>query len=87
MSVVDSYDAMVTDRPYRKALSKEETLLCLSREVNEGKLDSRTVVCLQDMVTHSRDADEGKQNGRSVKRFHDLNGQAPPGSALAHHIA
>lgn len=87
MSVVDSYDAMVTDRPYRKALSKEETLLCLYREVNDGKLDSRTVECLQDMVTHPRNADEGKQIGRSVECFHDLNGQPQPGSAPAQHVA
>ncbi|MBU1486586.1 HD domain-containing protein, partial [bacterium] len=31
LSVADSYDAMVTDRPYRKALSKEEAITELRR--------------------------------------------------------
>ena len=35
MAVADSFDAMVTDRPYRKALSKEEAIEELKR--NKGK--------------------------------------------------
>ncbi|HCD37435.1 MAG TPA: HD-GYP domain-containing protein, partial [Candidatus Omnitrophica bacterium] len=31
ISVADSFDAMTTDRPYRKALTREEALLELKR--------------------------------------------------------
>lgn len=39
MAVVDMYDAMTTNQPYRKALSKEKALDILRQEVEEGKLD------------------------------------------------
>ena len=53
LAVVDSYDAMITDRPYRKAMSKENALLALSQEADEGRLDSRTVECFIDMTAHA----------------------------------
>jgi putative two-component system response regulator len=43
MAVVDIYDALVTDRPYRKGMPKEKALSILKEEADEGKLDKRVV--------------------------------------------
>ncbi len=43
MAVIDIYDALVTDRPYRKAIPQEQALLILRKEAEEGKLD-KTIV-------------------------------------------
>jgi putative two-component system response regulator len=50
MCVVDIYDALVTERPYRKAMSKEEAIGILREEVQAGKLDKRVVDELIDLV-------------------------------------
>jgi putative two-component system response regulator len=39
MAVVDIYDALVTDRPYRKGMTKKKALSILMQEGDEGKLD------------------------------------------------
>lgn len=39
LSVVDSYDAMTSDRPYRKALSKEKALSIFEAEKESGQWD------------------------------------------------
>jgi len=82
MSVVDSYDAMTTDRPYRKALSKEETLACLSHEVSEGKLDGPTVECLRNMIANPRETHDAKLDSVEVAHLLETNGGALRGSAL-----
>ncbi len=38
-AIVDIYDALTTDRPYRRAISTEKAIEILHRESNEGKLD------------------------------------------------
>ena len=38
-SVADSYDAMVTDRPYRKKMAKEEALKIFEKEKKNGQWD------------------------------------------------
>jgi HD-GYP domain-containing protein (c-di-GMP phosphodiesterase class II) len=43
MAVVDIFDALVTDRPYRKGMTKEKALSILMQEANEGKLD-KTII-------------------------------------------
>ncbi|RZD16167.1 MAG: response regulator [Candidatus Acididesulfobacter guangdongensis] len=43
LSVVDSYDAMTSDRPYRKALSKEKALSIFEAEKESGQWDSDIV--------------------------------------------
>ena len=50
MTVVDIYDALITDRPYRKSLGKEKTFDILNQEAVEGKLDKRVVTCLIELV-------------------------------------
>ncbi len=50
MAVVDIYDALVSDRPYRKAMTKQKALEILREEAAEGKLDSRIVEALIEMV-------------------------------------
>jgi putative two-component system response regulator len=50
MCVVDIYDALVTERPYRKAMPKKQALEILLEEVAAGKLDRRVVAELDDLV-------------------------------------
>ena len=50
MCVVDIYDALVTERPYRKAMSKEKAIGILQEEVGQYKLDNRVVNELIDLV-------------------------------------
>ncbi len=50
MCVVDIYDALVTNRPYRKAMSKEEAIGILREEVDQQKLDRKVVDELVDLV-------------------------------------
>ena len=50
MCVVDIYDALVTERPYRKAMPKKQALGILREEVETGKLDRRIVDELEDLV-------------------------------------
>ena len=46
MTVVDIYDALITDRPYRKGMSGETALAILQQDAAEGKLDSDVVHAL-----------------------------------------
>ena len=50
MAVVDIYDALVTDRPYRKGMEKEKALGILREEAGGGKLDIQVVEYLIHMV-------------------------------------
>jgi putative two-component system response regulator len=50
MCVVDIYDALVTERPYRKAMPKEKAITILQEEVSQGKLDRVVVNELKDLV-------------------------------------
>jgi HD-GYP domain-containing protein (c-di-GMP phosphodiesterase class II) len=43
MAVVDCYDALLTDRPYRKACPQEDVLKLMLQESGRGKLDRRVV--------------------------------------------
>jgi HD-GYP domain-containing protein (c-di-GMP phosphodiesterase class II) len=50
--VADAYDAMTTDRPYRKGLSKEEAIAIL--EQNKGtQFDSRAVEAFIEFLRES----------------------------------
>jgi putative two-component system response regulator len=43
MAVADCYDALITDRPYRKAFAQEKVLQMMRQEAGEGKLDWQIV--------------------------------------------
>jgi len=55
MAVVDIYDALVTDRPYRKAMTKEKAFAILREETMEGKLDKEVVEILIQMFVSTSD--------------------------------
>jgi len=50
MAVVDMYDALVTDRPYRGAMQKDEALKVVRQATREGKLDPGVVEGLVELV-------------------------------------
>jgi putative two-component system response regulator len=54
MAVVDCYDAMITDRPYRAGMPKGKALAVLRDEVTRGKLDGMVVDALESLVTDRR---------------------------------
>jgi putative nucleotidyltransferase with HDIG domain len=49
-AVADIYDAVTTDRPYRKAMTVEETLDLLRREADEGLLDPVIVSAMAEVA-------------------------------------
>jgi HD-GYP domain-containing protein (c-di-GMP phosphodiesterase class II) len=51
LAVVDIYDALITDRPYRSSLPKDKALDILLTEAEEGKLDKEIV---QNFITMIR---------------------------------
>jgi putative two-component system response regulator len=51
MAVADIYDALITDRPYRKGLSRKKAISILSADAEAGKLDAGVVQELIGMVT------------------------------------
>lgn len=51
MAVVDIYDALVTDRPYRKGVSARDGVMILREMVAEGKLDPDVVACFTEMMS------------------------------------
>ena len=55
MAVCDIYDALITDRPYRRAMAKKDAKNILHQEADDGKLDKDVVRQFMDM-----DASEGK---------------------------
>ena len=50
MAVVDCYDAMVTDRPYRAGMGKDKALAILREEVARGRLDGEVLDTLEKLV-------------------------------------
>ncbi len=49
-AVADIYDAMVTDRPYKKGYTPEEALEIMRRDVWDGELEQRIVDALERLV-------------------------------------
>ena len=54
MAVVDIYDALITGRPYRKAMPCEKALQILRNEAEEGKLDQKIVKNLEILVSANK---------------------------------
>ncbi len=50
MAVVDIYDALITDRPYRKGMDKEKVISILRDEGEQGKLDLQIIEYLIEMI-------------------------------------
>lgn len=50
MAIVDMYDALVSDRPYRKALSREAALRILREDARMGRLDPAIVETLIEIL-------------------------------------
>jgi putative two-component system response regulator len=55
MAVADIYDALVTDRPYRKGMTREKALHILNDEVAQGKLDRSVVDALVVLLSGQRE--------------------------------
>jgi len=51
MAVVDIYDALITDRPYRKGMSRKKAFRILIEETGEGKLDKKVVELLTETIS------------------------------------
>jgi putative two-component system response regulator len=51
LQIADIYDALTTDRPYRKALSSQEALLIMRSEVEKGWWDGGLVDTLETLFT------------------------------------
>jgi putative two-component system response regulator len=52
-AVADAYDAMTTDRPYRKGMSKETALKILENEIESGQWDPKVVKALLEVMRHA----------------------------------
>jgi putative two-component system response regulator len=60
MAVVDCYDALITDRPYRQAFTQEEVLRLMRQEAGEGKLDGQVVdTLIVTLNNQSKEVGEG----------------------------
>jgi putative two-component system response regulator len=66
LQVVDIYDALTTDRPYRKALSSEKAFSIMKEEVKRGWWDGSLVDQLEMLVAElgSQLAEAGSRNER-----------------------
>jgi putative two-component system response regulator len=53
MAVADIFDALVTDRPYRKAMPVEKAIRILKQEASEAKLDETAVHHLANIINAS----------------------------------
>jgi putative two-component system response regulator len=51
MAVVDIYDALITDRPYRKGMSRADALRILEEDGQKGKLDQAVIGHLKTFVS------------------------------------
>ncbi|MGD0231862.1 MAG: HD domain-containing phosphohydrolase [Syntrophorhabdales bacterium] len=50
MAVADIYDALATDRPYRKGLETEKILEVMTRDAREGRIDANVVAKLKSLI-------------------------------------
>jgi putative two-component system response regulator len=57
MAVVDIYDALITDRPYREGMPLEKAVKILKLEANDGKLDKVVVGHLIEVVNEGLSGD------------------------------
>jgi putative two-component system response regulator len=55
MAIADIYDALVTDRPYRRGMSRDEAMATIRQEAEEGLLDIEIVVHLVALVEKEKE--------------------------------
>ena len=54
LAVADAYDALVTDRPYRRGMNRDEAIDIMSAEAHEGKLDRHVTMILVELLTSDK---------------------------------
>lgn len=52
VTVADVYDALITDRPYRSAMSREDVFAVLEEEAQRGRIDGEAVAALARIERH-----------------------------------
>ncbi len=62
VSIADVYDALVTDRPYRKALSQEKAFEILNDEGKRGLFDTEIVKIFIDLIENNKIEDKLAKN-------------------------
>jgi len=87
IAIVDVYDALTTDRPYRKALSPSRAIDILNDECSAGKRDSALVAeftALLDSVGSRRRVDDPSQrlSGRAASGFDPTRSFTRPGDGF-----
>ena len=50
LQIVDVYDALTTERPYKRALSNEEALRMMRKEIKKGWWDPRVFEAFERMM-------------------------------------
>ncbi len=72
-TVADIYDALVTDRPYKKGFSPEQCMEILMRDVWDGKLDQEIVEAMQRLVPRweARRRDDPTLKGFALPQWRD----------------
>ena len=53
LQIVDIYDSLTTDRPYRKALSQDKAVQIMWEETRRGWWDAKLVGALQSLLEES----------------------------------
>jgi HD-GYP domain-containing protein (c-di-GMP phosphodiesterase class II) len=71
MTMADTYDALITYRPYRKAMPKEKAIAFLREEAEQGKLIEDVFTCLLEIVTSQTPAREEKPKHETPAHFVD----------------
>ncbi len=72
-TVADIYDALVTDRPYKRGLTPEQCMEILMRDVWDGKLDQEIVEAMNHLVPRweARRRDDPTLKGFALPVWHD----------------
>lgn len=73
MAVVDIFDALTTDRPYRPAFPSEEALFILKEESQLGKIDGQVVEYLSQMISGPREGKDLLEGRQAYTREEDFN--------------
>ena len=79
-SVIDAYDAMTSDRPYRPAMTHADAMDEV-RANNGTQFDPQVVAAFEQLMATRRDLRE--PGGRRVLGMHDLEGLEPPDQHVA----